>query len=82
MTDNLGRDVGGGMNSQELRGTVASLAKGKVGEAKPFNKTASNQKDTSSSMSSDLAKKFENLANLYISVNCLCRWSNSCRRML
>lgn len=43
-TDNLGRDVGGGMNSQDLKGIVASLAKGKVGEAKPFNKTASNQK--------------------------------------
>jgi hypothetical protein len=53
------------MNSPELRGTVASLAKGKVGEAKPWNKTAdNNKKDASSSMSADLAKKFDKLAKL------------------
>jgi hypothetical protein len=63
-TDNLGRDVGGGMNSPELKGIVASLAKGKVGEAKPFNKTASNQKDNTNSVPKELSKKFDDMAKL------------------
>jgi len=63
MTDNLGRNVGGGSNPQELRGIVASLAKGPVKEAVPFNKTAGdNKKD--SSMSSNLLQKFDNLTKL------------------
>jgi len=61
--DNIGRDVGGGMNSQELRGTVASLAKGNVGKAVPFNKTAGSE-PSQSAMPPEMSKKFDNMVKL------------------
>ena len=60
--DNIGRDVGGGMNSQELKELLVSLAQGKVGKAKPFNKTSSNKKDDTGD--SKLSAKFDDLAKI------------------
>ena len=46
MIDNLGRNIDSGLNAQDLRGLIESLAKQNTGPAKPFGKKNENDPTT------------------------------------
>jgi len=46
MIDNLGRNIDSGLNAQDLRGLISSLAKQDTGPAKPFGKKNDNDPTT------------------------------------